>query len=79
MSNARAEVPPTSTGALPPLPSIETVQYGRDQIGRLRDKLRRWEAKARAEGSVTYPSPPDEGVAHAVVVDTVLSLAKAPK
>jgi hypothetical protein len=35
-------------------------------------------AEARAEGSATHPAPPSEGVAHTVVVDTVLSMGKSP-
>lgn len=32
------------------LPSKEAVEYGRLVVGQLRDKLRSWEAKAKAEG-----------------------------
>lgn len=35
---------------LPTLPSTEAVEYGRLVVGHLRDKLRGWEAKAKAEG-----------------------------
>jgi hypothetical protein len=48
---------------------------GGDAQFMLRAKAR---AKARAKGSVMYPSLPDKEVAHAIVVDTVMSMAKSP-
>jgi hypothetical protein len=34
-------------------------------------------AENRVEGSIMYPNPLDKEVAHVIVVDTVLSMAKS--